>query len=178
MNANISNHNSNGSNTLLKYCTDTNINMSDKIISKSDSYTCISSAWKSCSWLDHMLSTHNMHTSIIEIKIDYDFIMSDYHPLVIVIRHNNVTKSLYSKCVIHKKIKRNRLNRNQILKYNIDTKIELCILIKHTYSFDINHNYSEYVYNSLINILLKCSKDIYFFNYCYRNQRIYIKWGI
>ena len=30
------------------------------------------------------------------------------------------------------------------------------------YSFDINHNYSEYLYNSLINILLKCSKDICF----------------
>ena len=30
------------------------------------------------------------------------------------------------------------------------------------YSFDINYNYSEYLYNSLINILLKCSKDICF----------------
>ena len=83
-----------------------------------------------------------MHTSIIDIKIDYDFIISDHHPLVIVIRQNNVPKSLYNKCVTHKIIKWNRLNRNQILKYNIDTKIELCILINHMYSFDINHNYS------------------------------------
>ena len=30
------------------------------------------------------------------------------------------------------------------------------------YSFDINHKYSEYLYNSVINILLKCSKDICF----------------
>ena len=72
-NSNISNHNSKFSNILLKYCTDTNIVMSDKIIS--DSYTCVSSAWKSCSWLE-FLSTHNMHTSIIDIKIDYDFIIS------------------------------------------------------------------------------------------------------
>ena len=161
-NSNISNHNSKFSNILLKYCTDTNIVMSDKIILNSDSYTCVSSAWKSCSWLDHILSTHNMHTSIIDIKIDYDFIISDHHPLVIVIRQNNVPRSLFNKCVTHKIIKWNRLNRNQILKYNIDTKVELCILINHIYSFDINHNYSEYLYNSLINILLKCSKDICF----------------
>ena len=63
--------------------------MSDNIILNSDSYTCVSSAWKSYSWLDHILSTHNMHTSIIDIKIDYDFIISDHHPLVIVIRQNN-----------------------------------------------------------------------------------------
>ena len=51
-----------------------------------------------------------------------------------------------------KKNKWNKLNRNQNLKYNIDTKIELCILIIHMYYFDINHNYSEYLYNALINI--------------------------
>ena len=126
-NSNISNYNSNFSNILLKYCTDTNIVMSDNIILNSDSYTCVSSAWKSCYWLDHILSTHNMHTSIIDIKIDYDFIISDHHPLVIVIIQNNVPRSLYNKCVTRKLIKWNRLNRNQILKYNIDTKIELCI---------------------------------------------------
>ena len=136
--------------------------MSDTIIINSDSYTCVSSAWKSCSWLYHILSTHNRHTSIIDINIDYDFIISDHHPLVIVIRQNNVPRSLYNKGVTHKIIKWNRLNRNQILKYNIDTKIELCILINHMYSFDINHNYSEYLYNSLLNIKLKCFKDICF----------------
>ena len=115
-NSNISNHNSKFSNILLKYCTDINIVMSDNIILNSDSYNGVSSAWKYCSWLDHILSTHNMHTSIIDIKIDYDFIFSDQHPLVIVIRHNNVPRSLYNKCVTHKIIKWNKLNKNQILK--------------------------------------------------------------
>ena len=77
--------------------------MSYNIILKSDSYTCVSSAWKSYSQLYHMLSTYNIHTSIVEIKIDYEFIMSDHHPFITVIRQNNILKSLYNKYVIQKK---------------------------------------------------------------------------
>ena len=49
------------SNTLIKYCADNNNIMSDKSLLDSDSYTCVSSAWKTCSWLDHLLSTFDMH---------------------------------------------------------------------------------------------------------------------
>ena len=34
--------------------------------------------------------------------------------------------------------------------------------INHLNSFDSNHNYSKYLYISLIHVLLKCSKDICF----------------
>ena len=70
-------------------------------------------------------------------------------------QHHYITNVLFIKNQM------DRLNRNNILKYNIYTKIELSILINHQL-LDSNHNFSEYLYNSLINILLKCSKDICF----------------
>ena len=56
--------------------------MSDKSLLDSDSYTCVRSAWKTCSWLDHLLSIFDIHSSILDIKIDYTFILSSisfYH---------------------------------------------------------------------------------------------------
>ena len=55
----------------------------------------------------------------------------------------------------------NRLDKKQILKYNIDTKFKLGKLINDIYSFDSNINYSNYLYNSLLSILVYCSNDIY-----------------
>ena len=47
------------------------------------------------------------------------------------------------------------------MKYNIDTKFNLGKLINDIYSFDSNINYSDYLYNSLLSILVYCSNDIY-----------------
>ena len=47
------------------------------------------------------------------------------------------------------------------MKYNIDTKFNLGKLSNDIYSFDSNINYSEYLYNSLLSILVYCSNDIY-----------------
>ena len=104
--------------------------MSDKSLLDSDSYTCVSSVWKTCSWLDHLLSTFDMHSSILDIKIDYSFILSDHHPLVFIINQNTIPSSIsYNNCIIHNTIKWNRLDKKQILKYNIDTKFNLGTLI-------------------------------------------------
>ena len=32
----------------------------------------------------------DMHSSILDIKIDYSFILSDYHPLVFIINQNTI----------------------------------------------------------------------------------------
>ena len=120
-NANISNPDSYFSNTLIKYCADNNNIISYKSLLESDRYTCVSSAWKTCSWLDHLLSTFDMHSSILDIKIDYSFILSDHHPLVFIINQNTIPSSIsYNNIIIHNKIQWNRLDKKQILKYNID----------------------------------------------------------
>ena len=125
-NANISNPDSYFSNTLIKYCADNNNIMSDKSLLDSDRYTCVSSAWKTCLWLDHLLSTFDMHSSILDIRIDYSFILSDHHSLVFIINQNTIPSSIiYNNSIIHKKNQWNRLDKKQILKYNIDIKFNL-----------------------------------------------------
>ena len=49
------------------------------------------------------------------------------------------------------------------MKYNIDTKFNIGKLINdiYIYSFNSNINYSDYLYNSLLSILVYCSNDIY-----------------
>ena len=45
-----------------------------------------------------------MHSSILDIKIDYSFILSDHHPLVFIINQNNIPSSIsYNNSIIHKK---------------------------------------------------------------------------
>ena len=35
-----------------------------------------------------------MHSSILDIKIDYSFILSDHHPLVFIINQNTIPSSI------------------------------------------------------------------------------------
>ena len=94
----------------------------------------------------------NRYIYLLDIKIDYSFILSDHHPLVFIINQNTIPRSISYICIIHTKSQWNRLDKKHILKYNIDTKFNLGKLINDIYSFDSNINYSDYLYNSLLSI--------------------------
>ena len=141
------------SNNLIKYCDEKNLIISDSLLLEPNSYTCVSSAWNSFSWLDHVISTNDMHISLIDITIDYSFILSDHHPLLITVRQDNTHLVVSNDSKVNKRIKWNNLNKKQILLYKQNTKFRLNRLITSINSNN-NVNFSESVYNTLLSILL------------------------
>ena len=56
------------------------------------SYTYVSEAWNTTSWLDHIVSTVDAHASIESIEICYGLATSDHIPIVMVLNVDNVPK--------------------------------------------------------------------------------------
>ena len=82
------NANSHGSvffSELADFCSDNGLLISDVLFlgSSSDTYTFVSAAHGSSSWLDHCISSPSLHSSIQNIKIHYDISMHDHMPVSI-----------------------------------------------------------------------------------------------
>lgn len=68
---------------LSSFCKDNDFTVSDQILLPADSFTYISDAHGSTSWIDHCISSNSAHQAIAHIKVLHDFIISDHRPLAI-----------------------------------------------------------------------------------------------
>lgn len=59
-----------------------------------DSYTHISEAWHTTSWLDHCLTTADAHASLAHMEILYDVSTSDHIPVKMVIRSEYIPSTI------------------------------------------------------------------------------------
>jgi exonuclease III len=81
-NANIKCGNVSSFGKMLKsYCTDENLVIADEKHLDSDTFTFVSSAHNTCSWLDHVVTTHTGSSLISSIGVMTEFVTSDHIPL-------------------------------------------------------------------------------------------------
>ena len=67
---------------LLSHCATGNLIISDhRLLDNCSTYTYVSSAHNSTSWLDHAICTASMHEMISSMHVDYTFVSSDHLPL-------------------------------------------------------------------------------------------------
>ena len=89
-NADISDDNALFGNHLLQFCTEYGLILSSKALLPSNSYTYISEAWHSTSWLDHCISTVDAHDSLQSMHINYNLATTDHIPLSMSINVGNL----------------------------------------------------------------------------------------
>ena len=75
---------------LLDFCQDNNYQIADIQLLPSDSYTYVSSAWGSKSWLDHVVVSQDLLDSIQKISIHYDLSDDDHIPLSVEINEADI----------------------------------------------------------------------------------------
>ena len=68
---------------LLNFCNENNVDIVDKSILPADTYTYVSSAWGTTSWLDHVVCTSDARDSTTHVEVMYDCIFSDHHPVLV-----------------------------------------------------------------------------------------------
>ena len=66
---------------LKEFCKTENLILSDVLNLPPDTYTFISSAHGTVSWLDHIVTTKNGHERILDITVDNSFVTSDHLPV-------------------------------------------------------------------------------------------------
>ena len=118
---NASDSNRNGL-ILRDFCLDNDMILSDKELLPNDSFTYVSDAHYSCSWIDHCMCTVATHNTITSIKILYDYFLSDHHPMSVWFNCNSLPKfnsfhSNVAKPAVHWK----SATPTQLLKYQEET---------------------------------------------------------
>ena len=66
---------------LRSFCVDSNLSVVDVELLPSDSFSYVSSAWSTTSWIDHIVCTADCRSCITHVDILYDVIHSDHLPL-------------------------------------------------------------------------------------------------
>uniref|UniRef100_A0A3P9KQQ7 Reverse transcriptase domain-containing protein n=1 Tax=Oryzias latipes TaxID=8090 RepID=A0A3P9KQQ7_ORYLA len=89
-NADLSDDSSIFGNHLTSYCEENNLTLSSKILLPDTSFTYISDAWHSTSWLDHCICTADAHASLSNIEILYNLATSDHIPIIFSLNVANV----------------------------------------------------------------------------------------
>ena len=56
--------------------------LSSKVLLPADSFTLVSEAWGSVSWLDHIVSSSDFHNCIKTVSIDHDLSDADHIPAI------------------------------------------------------------------------------------------------
>lgn len=66
---------------LIDFCNDTSLNIADVKLLRDSTFTYVSDAWGTTSWIDHCLCSTDMLTIISNMEVDYGFVLSDHRPL-------------------------------------------------------------------------------------------------
>lgn len=111
---------------LVRFSSEENLLLSDLQQLPADSYSYFSEAHHSTSWIDHILCTHGASHLINDMKIDYEYISSDHHPISAALDFGNMKcqakEQLSAKT---SKIKWDKLSQDAVLEYKQRTEIEL-----------------------------------------------------
>ena len=83
MNADVANDQSTFENHLAYFCIDNDYKLASQMFMPANSYTYISDAWHSTSWLDHCVCTDDACSSILEMSVMYNMCTSDHMPIQI-----------------------------------------------------------------------------------------------
>ena len=91
--ADIADNNSVFANHLAHFCEENNFVLSSKLLLPIDSYTYISEAWHTTSWLDHCISTADGHMALGNMSIKYGVAVTDHIPLAFTVNVGDIPVS-------------------------------------------------------------------------------------
>lgn len=103
---------------LLNFSADNDLIISSTNFLPPDSYTYISDAWSTTSWLDHVISSSDFHKIITNMKIMYEISSEDHIPLTIELSIDKIPEQSRSSNAFKSKIKWDSLSEDVILKYS------------------------------------------------------------
>lgn len=81
-NADISDRSSLFARHLIQFCIDSELTISSQVLLPADSFSYISEAWHTTSWLDHCICTADAHANLRSMEIVYEASMSDHIPFI------------------------------------------------------------------------------------------------
>ena len=170
MNADASDNNSLFFKHMSQFCEDYNLILSSKMLMPTNTYTYISEAWHTTSWLDHCISTADAHTSLRSMDILYGKSTTDHIPFTMSIDVDLLPAVVKNSTGNSGKIDWPSLAEDDLLSYcartdDLLSRVSICrdaVMCRDIHCKDKNHENALYsMYNSIVNALHEGSKPLY-----------------
>jgi len=114
---------------LKNFCQAEYLVLSDVMMCPRSTYTYLSEAHNSASWLDHIVCTQSAHNLVENVSVLYETITSDHHPLIATVRFPHVVMDVddveTNPASGPRRIKWDMLSAEQIRQYELNTEIGL-----------------------------------------------------
>ena len=153
---------------LIDFCKDNNYVLADVCLLPADSYTYVSSAWGSTSWLDHVVASHDLFDAIKWIKIHHDITDDDHIPLLVELDEQIVPESDLNSNV-DQKLNWEKLSGVECAHYHELTDLYLgsvhvpqAVFCKNVNCVDAGHKTAiNKFYNDIVSCLTKSSEEVF-----------------
>ena len=165
MNADISDARSMFGNHLQNFCSENGFILSSKFFLPVDSFTYVSDAWHTTSWLDHCICTTDAHDAINNIEIKYNMATSDHIPVLMDINFKNIPEVAVHTNVSHKcKIDWSRLKESNLAEYYSQTdnflkQVNIPVEALACRNVNCTHNDHVSAINDFYNDITQCLKS-------------------
>jgi len=125
--ADISDNDSLFGQQLIRFCQDSKLFFSSQILLPVGSYTYISEAWNTTSWLDHCICTADAHDSLDKLEILYNLATTDHIPISITLNVESLPEMTNSDNPEQRsgKLDWTRLSVNDLCRYKLLTEKSL-----------------------------------------------------
>ena len=121
---------------LVQFCENESLVMSNYITRDKNMFTYYSDSQDTVAWLDHMVSTHNLHSFIRRVWVDNTLVTSDHFPLFVEISLEglNVSQRPPGSCTLcHGKINWSRMSQDQKNAYvKVSSRLLSDVVIDHS----------------------------------------------
>ena len=115
LNADISDVGSVFGRHLNQFCVNNKLVLTSKVMLPTNSFTYISEAWHTTSWLDHCISTADAHDCIMETDILYSLATTDHIPLSMMLDLDSLPELSSYEAHEHREVDLARLTQGSIL---------------------------------------------------------------
>ncbi len=181
MNADLRDRCARFSKHMLQFCDDNNLILSSQLLLPSESYSCISEAWHSTSWLDHCISTVDAHATLQSMEIMYDMSLSDRVPFIMTLDVDCLPEMVHESPGVHKaKLEWHKLRNEDILTYYgrtdvllADVHLPRCALTCSDVNCnDVSHHEDLCVmYDCIVAAVLEASRPYYTYSHKASNMK-------
>ncbi len=110
-------------NELTRFCKGNSLIISDNVLLSGDSFTFYSEAHDTVAWLDHLVSTHSLHSLVNRMWVDNSLVSSDHFPVFVELALNDV--KLTAPKSYGNRINWSMLSEEQLRQFNMLSKVSL-----------------------------------------------------
>ena len=153
---------------MIDFCNDHSLKISSQLFLPDDSFSYISECWGTKTWLDHAVSSHDLHGSISGMAVGYDIAQEDHLPILLTLEVKRLP-AIAEDIKVKPKLNWDRLNNDDLLLYSdlTDTYLQGVDLPEAakcsvTNCNDPSHiSQIEKMYDDTIGALLKAGNDVF-----------------